>query len=375
MIIGIDGNEANIKNRVGVNQYAFELLCYIYKNLKNSPKKHRVIVFLKEAPLDDLPKESKHWQYKVLPGGGLWILTKLMLHLLKKVSRPDILFSPSHYLPFVCPVPMVCTIHDLGYLNFSGQFTKKDYWQLKVWTAISIYVSKAIISVSNSTKKDIVRHYPRVRDKIAVTLHGYDKRRFNNMPSLKDVRRIKDKYGIVNDYVLFLSTLKPSKNVEGVLEAFSEAEKRFSGLQLVIAGKKGWLYKPIFERVQKLGLSDKVTFTDYLPEKDKPALLKGARVFISPSFWEGFGIHVLEAMACGTPVVVSKVASLPEVVGNAGVYVDEKNFRDIAKGLIKILNLSKQRYNKLVSETISQANKFSWDDTAKKTLKILERQK
>lgn len=296
--------------------------------------------------------------------------------LFKNIEKPNVFFSPSHYLPPLTSMPKVCTIHDLGYLEFSGQFKKYDFWQLKYWTAISIYISKYIIAVSNATKEDIVRHYSFASKKIIVTHHGYDKLRYNDKISDKDVRRVKKKYSLANDYVLFLSTLKPSKNIEGLVDAFSILRKDKGigkSLKLVISGKKGWLYRSIFEKVKEKKLDEDVVFTNFICEKDKPALLSGARVFVAPSFWEGFGIHVLEAMACGTPVVVSNIASLPEVASKAGVYVDPYNPEDIAKGIKKVLTMPETEYTKLVENSLEQASKFSWENTARKTLKILEK--
>lgn len=371
MVIGIDGNEANIGNRVGVNEYAFQIIWGLWKLQEKGENKHDLIVYLQNDPLPDLPKEGKNFKYKVIPGGGAWIVRKLMPYLYKEKQKPDIFFSPSHYtLPF-SPIPRVCSIMDLGYLEFSGQFEKKVFWQLNLWTAMSIFVSKYIISISESTKKDIVRHYPFAQDKIYVTHLGYDKQRFNNRISPDDVRRVRNKYSIVDDYVLFIGTLKPSKNIEGLIRAFAFLTVKHPKLSLVIAGKKGWLYDSIFAEVKKLGLSEKVIFTDFLPEEDKPGLIKGAKVFVMPSFWEGFSLDPLYAMASGVPVVVSKVGSHPEVVGNAGIVVDPKDIESIAGGLAKVLTLPIAGYNKLVDAGIAQAKKFSWEACAKETLRIL----
>jgi len=339
MIIGIDGNEANVEKRVGVNQYAFELLKNIHKLQEEWKKKHQVIVYLKNKPQKDLPKQNSHWKYKVIKGRGLWIITKLMPSLFLDREKPNVFFAPSHYLPLFAPCPMVCTIHDLGYLKFSEQFRKYDFWQLKIWSAISIFISKAIIAVSNSTKKDIVRHYSFASQKIFVTPHGYDKNRFNTRISKEDVRRVKNRYSIVNDYVLFISTLKPSKNIEGLLEAWKSIIKKRPKIRLIIAGKKGWLYDSIFEKANKLGLKDSVIFTGFIPEEDKPALIAGAKVFALPSFWEGFGMDALNAMACGVPVVVSKIEALHEVVGEAGTLVDPYDVRSIAENIDKVLSM------------------------------------
>lgn len=372
MLIGIDGNEANIENRVGVNQYALELLWGIYKLQDEWKNKHQIIVYLKNHPKDDLPKERDSFKYKIVSGSGLWIIRNLMPSLFFDRPRPDIFFSPSHYIPLLAPMPRVCAIMDLGYLKFSGQFKKFDFWQLKFWSAYSIFVSKAIIAISNSTKKDIVRHYPFASKKVVVTHLAYDKKRFNTRISNKDVRRVKEKYHIVDDYVLFLGTLKPSKNIEGLLEAFASIKHQVSSIKLVIAGKKGWLYNSIFRKARELGLGNEVIFTDFVPEEDKPALIRGAKVFCLPSFWEGFGLDPLNAMGSGVPVVVSSRGSLPEVVGDAGIMVDPEDMYSIASGLKTVLSLSEIEYNKFMVQGLRQAEKFSWEKTARQTLRVLE---
>lgn len=371
MIIGVDGNEANVEKRVGVNVYAFELLCAIWKLQNEWGKKHRLIVYLKNKPLDDMPKETQNFRYRIIPGGGAWIITKLMPRLLLDKEKPDVFFSPSHYIPPLAPMPKVCSIMDLGYLEFSGQFKKRDYWQLKVWSAISILLSKAIISISQSTKKDIVRHYPRSPKKVYVTPLAYDREKINTKDSANDVRRVKNKYTIVGDYILFLSTLKPSKNVEGLLDAFSGVRDAFPDIKLVVAGKKGWLFNSIYKKTKDLGLEKEVVFTGYVAERDKPALIKGAKAFVLPSYWEGFGLDALNAMASGVPVVVSDVGSLPEVVGDAGILVDPYKTKSIESGIIKLLSADGVGYNKYVKAGLAQANKFSWEETARETLKII----
>lgn len=372
MLIGIDGNEANIQNRVGVNQYGYELLWAIFKLEEQWKNEHKVVVYLKNPPLADMPKQSEHFKYKILPGKSIWIIKNLMPSLFFDKEKPDVFFSPSHYTPPISLVPRVCSIMDLGYLEFSGQFRKYDFWQLKLWSAWSIFVSKVVFAISNSTKDDIVRHYPFASKKVVVTHLAHDKRRFNTSIPGRDVRRVKKKYSIVGNYVLFLSTLKPSKNIEGLLEAFSTLVSKYPKTQLVIAGKKGWFYTNIFRKAKSLGLEKSVIFTDFVPEKDKPALIAGAKVFALPSFWEGFGLDVLNAMACGVPVVVSDKGSLPEVAGEAGIAVNPYNISEIAFGLNKVLSMSEVQYKDLVKKGLVQAEKFSWEATAKKTLKVLE---
>jgi glycosyltransferase involved in cell wall biosynthesis len=382
MIIGIDGNEANVNERTGVHQYSNELLWALYNLIDKNKRKHAVVIYLKNDPLSFLPKEKSWWKYKVIKGGGVWVITKLMPYLL--IYPPDVFFTPSHYLPPLMRMPKVCAIHDLGYIEFSGQFRKYDFWQLKYWTAISLIISNCIITFSKSNIKDIVRHYKFASKKLEVVYHGYDKKRFNTNISDSDVRRVKKKFGLTN-YLLFLSTLKPSKNIEGLLDAFKllktvpqsvislRGKNRELKTDLVIAGKKGWMYDSIYKKVKELGLNKDVIFTDFVKEEDKPALMKGAMMLLSPSFWEGFGMHVVEAMACGTPSVISNVASLPEVGGKAAIYVDPYDSKSIFEGIRKVITLDKKEYNSLVRLSCEQAGKFSWEKTAKETLAILER--
>ena len=372
--IAIDGNEANIPNRVGVNVYAYEIMRGLHKLQDTWKDEYRFIIFLKEKPLPGLPREVKNtWEYRVLPGRGLWILTRLMPYLFFTKDKPNLLFSPSHYTVPFSPIPRVCSIMDLGYLKFSGQFKKIVFWQLKYWSAISIRVSKYIIAISKATRDDIVRHYPFASEKIIVTLLGFDSKKFNSQVSSNDVRRICDKYHIVDDYILYLSTLKPSKNIGGLLEAFAKINDRELNIKLIIAGKKGWMYEQIFKKVQTLGLTERVVFTDFVPEEDKPALMAGAKVLVCPSFWEGFGMIALEAMAVGTPVVVSDIASFPEVVGKAGILVNPKDPTSIATGIEKVLNMPEKQYNELVARGAAQAKKFSWEKVAKQTLEVFRK--
>ncbi len=374
MLIGIDGNEANVQNKVGVNKYAFELLWHIYKTQNVWKDEFRFEIFLKNKQ-NGLPPESVYWKYRILPGRGMWIIKTLMPNLFFGKNRPDIFFTPSHYIPPLAPMPRICSIMDLGYLKFSEQFTRFDYWQLRLWSAWSIIVSKYIISISETTKKDIVRHYKFASKKIAVTPLGHDNTALINKSNLKNVRRTLSKYKIQNKYLLFISTLKPSKNIEGLLVAWSKVEKDFPDTDLVIAGRKGWLYDPIFKKAKKLGITKRVIFTDFIPDKDKYTLISLAYGFILPSFWEGFGIDVVNAMAAGTPVIVSDRGSLPEVSGKASLVIDPYDTDDIADKIRTLLTMPKKKYNKLVIKGKSQANKFKWENTAAKTLEIFRKLK
>lgn len=379
MFIGINGNEANIQNRVGVNQYAANLLTALEK--LPAARKHEFIIYLSSEPGEHLPKAREGWSYKILPGRGLWTVGTLMPYLLVTSKKPNVLFTPSHYSPPISSIPTVVSVMDLGYLNSRDQFRLKDFIQLKYWTAWSIRQAEKVIAISESTKKEIIAHYPMAKDKTIVTYLGYDKTKFKSDSKFKSdqirlnriqigfktkISQVKKKYGIINDYALYLGTLKPNKNVEGVVKAFAQLQSL--PLTLVIAGKKGWLYEQIYRLVEEYKIRDRVVFTDFVEEVDKPALIAGASVFVSPSFWEGFGIHILEAMAMGTPVVCSQEGSLPEIGGEAVVYIDPYDPASIASGIREAL----KNHDMLKNNGLTQARKFSWEKTASQTLQILE---
>src|SRR5260221_7894321 len=283
ILIGIDGNEANINYRVGVNKYAYEILCGIHDLVNKaggSSKYIIVIVYLNDKPLAEMTNETSHFKYKILKGGKVWILTQLTPHLLLNPEKLNVFFTPSHYVPPISLIPCVCSIMDLGYLEFSAQFRKYDYWQLKWWSAWSINASKCIMAISNATRDDIVRRYPASKDKVVVAYPGYDEELTSVKISESAITALKNRYSIVKDYVLYLGTLKPSKNVEGLIDAWGQIVNNYPDLQLVIGGKKGWLYDAIFAKVAEMGLAGKIIFTDFVPEEDKAALIKGAKIFV-----------------------------------------------------------------------------------------------
>jgi len=362
MLIGIDGNEANVKTRVGSNQYVFELLWSLYR-LKTA---HQFFIFLHRKPFSFLPPERKNWIYKVFGPSFLWTRWRLPLKLYLEKPRPDVFFTPGHYAPSFCPMPLACSIMDLGFLKFPNQFTRKDLLQLSLWTKASVKKAAHILAISQATRDDIMKKYKVPGEKITVTYPGYNRKNFQFPVASTQIGKVRKKYKIDKDYILFLGTFKPSKNIEGLIEAFGKLGEK--DLKLVIAGKKGWLYQSIFDKVKKLGLEEKIVFTGFVPDGEVPPLMAGAKVFVMPSFWEGFGFPVLEAMAVGCPVVVSNAGSLPEVVGKAGILVNPLETKEIAKGIKKALAQKEM----LIKKGLLQAKRFSWQVCAQQTLEVLE---
>lgn len=362
MIIGIDGNEANIKNRVGSGQFAFEVI----RSLLIIDKKNSYKIYLKERPLDDLPKENDRLNYLVFGPKRFWTQLALPARLFFG-EKPDVFFSPSHYAPRLSPCPRVVTVFDLSFIFFPELFLKSDLYQLESWTHYSVTKASAIITISNASKKDIQRHYNISQEKIFVAHPGYDKKLFKPVKDKNLIERIKKKYRIEGDYIFFLGTIQPRKNLVRLLEAV----KDLRDIKLVIAGKKGWLYDEFFKKVEDM--ESKVIVTDYVEEKDLPALFSGAKAFVLPSLYEGFGIPVLEAMACGCPVVISQTSSLPEVGGDAAIYVNPNSVDSITDGILKVLHFDESNHRSIVEKSIKQAHNFSWEKCARVILEVLAR--
>jgi len=365
MIIGVDGNEANVDEHVGVSVYTLALLNYFQSVASD---KLSFFIFLRQKPSSSMPKENQHFHYEVVKGPFLWSQIFLPFHLYTN-SKIDLYFAPAHYIPRFCPVPIVVTIHDLSFFYYPSEFIKKDLFQLKNWTSQAISKSKAIISVSKTTKKDIVKWYQVSDKKISVIYNGFEKKSEN----ISDPEVLK-KYNIsAKKFVLYVGTLQPRKNIVTLIRAFNDYYKTHEGLKLVIVGKKGWLYEEIFEEVKRLNLGSQVVFTDFIPDEEVIVLYKNAWVFVMPSLYEGFGIPILEAMAYGCPVISSQNSSLPEIGGEACLYFDPKDSNDLIEKWYQLAQ-SKEIYNKLISTGKNRIASFSWKRCAHETLELLKNQ-
>ncbi len=374
--IWIDGYEANVEQRLGSSQVAFELL----KNIEKLDKENNYTVLLPGRPFPDLPKPRKNWNYKILRPAKLWTRLVIPVYYHFAKIKPDVILSPTHYIPrFISEAFLritakrVTIIFDLSFLRFPELFEKADLYKLTNWTQYSALESNAIITISNSSKKDIMEFYKIPSKKITVASPGYDDNLFKPVKDPEAVQKIQEKYRITGDYIIYIGTIQPRKNLVRLIRSIQEIDN----IKLVIAGKikgkgkQGWMNKEILEEPKRLGIEEKVIFTDYVPTQELPYLIFGSKGFVLASLWEGFGIPVVEAMACGTPVIVSNVSSLPEVVGDAGIMVDPQSETQIEQA-IRLLVTDKKLHDKLSKKALEQAKKFSWEKMAKEVIKVLE---
>lgn len=368
MTIGVNGYEAviprygcdpktGLPRRVGSSVYCFELLL----NLNKIDKKNSYIIYLPQNPTADLPKESANWHYKIVRPRKMWTLFGLSLEFLFRRSKPDVFFSPTHYLPIFAPKHCVISILDISYIKYPELFNSADLNQLTQWTKYSVKKAKKVLTISIASKRDIIKTYGVKSENVIVTYPGI--REGLNMEN------VRTKFGIEGKYILFVGTLQPRKNIERLIEAFSKLKEK--DLSLVVVGKKGWQYEEILGAPLKFDVQKKVKFLDFVSDEDLPAFYKNAICFVLPSLYEGFGLPVLEAMKYGCPVITSNVSSLPEAGGDAALYVNPLDVNEIVKNLELIIHNSELR-EKLIKKGYEQVKKFAWEKTARETLGALE---
>ena len=372
MNIGINGYEAvvprfgfdkstGLPNRVGSGEFCYQLL----KSLFDLDKKNSYFIYLPVPPTSDMPKQTFSWRYIVFSAKKLWTLIGLTKRLSRNGNKLDVFFSPTHYLPLTLPVRSVVAILDVSYLHFPDLFKKRDLYQLRLWGKYSINKAKKIITISESSKSDIIKKYEVSPNKVAVVYPGIKPLQ----PKFINMEELKKKFGISKKYILNVGTLQPRKNIERLIEAFSRLGR--SDLELVIIGKKGWQFENILNAPKKFEISENVHFLHDVTDEELPSFYKNAEIFVLPSLYEGFGLPVLEAMKYGTPVITSNISSLPEAGGDAALYVDPENVSDISEKMKKLLDDKKLR-EELINKGKKQVEKFSWEKSAQETLKVLE---
>ena len=363
MLIGIDASRSVAKKRTGTENYSLNLVCHLLALQSD----HRYRLYFNRPPTCEFRIPNS--EFRIMPSPRLWTHLRLSWEMARR--PPDLLFVPAHVLPIVHPRRSVVTIHDLGYLCYPEAHRLLDRLYLDLSTRYNARAATHLIADSSVTKRDLIERYSIEPDKITVVYPGYDKTTFQPVRDEEAIEAVKARHNIAGDYILFVGTLQPRKNLTRLIEAFSNLQYPIPNIQLVIAGKKGWLYREIFCQVEELGLEEKVVFMGYVPEGDLPALLSGARLFVFPSLYEGFGLPVLEALACGTPVVCSNASSLPEVAGDAAVLVDPLDVEGLTAAMKRVLGDEELRAG-LIERGFEQARRFSWEKCARATLDVLE---
>ncbi len=289
----------------------------------------------------------------------------------RKVKKDgvDILFLPFYMRPFFCSVPTVVAIHDISYVAHPEWFNLYHRLAYKILVQRAVKKSKAIFTCSEYTKKEIFKYYKINPEKIYVIPLAADEK-FYNINNKNKTEEIKNKYGLQNKYLFCAGTIFNRRHVLELIEAFKMVLKKFLNYQLLISGRNLTNpYQNIDETIKNISQIKRV---DYVDENDITYLYRGAEIFIYLSEYEGFGLPPLEAMACGVPVLTTKMTSLSEVLGNYPVAVNNpKNINEIKEKIIEILNNEKLK-KEMIEIGLQRAKSFSWQATAEKTLQIIK---
>ncbi|MBI3951519.1 MAG: glycosyltransferase family 4 protein [Acidobacteria bacterium] len=268
--------------------------------------------------------------------------------------------------------PIVVTIHDLSFEHFPQFFTPKERFFFKRTIPRTARRAVKVLTVSEYSRQDLIHSYRLPPEKVVVTPNGVGPE-FTPVRDPGRLDRLRKKYRIEREYLLSVGNLQPRKNLARLIQAYTHLRDSVEEFhcQLVIVGRRAWLYKSIFHEAHRSRYAGDVILTDYVPETDLPGLYSGATAFVYPSIFEGFGLPVLEAMACGTPVITSNSSALPEVVGDAGLMVDPYNEEALAKAILRVVDDAQLRA-RLSKQSLLQAAKFSWRRTAELTLEVYQ---
>ena len=400
MVIGIDASRANRKNKTGTEWYSF----YLIKNLAKIDNNNRYILYLDKEPSSDLLEIIKghhNFSCKVLswPITSFWTLGRLSLEMLFK--RPDVLFVPAHGIPLIHPKNTINTIHDVAFVSelnlyredapkartkfrrrvlkfiirlvTLGKYEGNSLEYLNWSTAFAVKHASKIIAVSSFTKEEILKYYPKAKAENIIAVHnGFPTELFNQQRNPQS-EAILNKYNIAKPYYLYVGRLEKKKNTSFLVEALSIVRSDYPQIKekLVLIGNASYGYDEVKYAIEEFNLERDVIMPGWVEEADMPDIFKEASAFIFPTRQEGFGIPVLQSLACGVGTAVSDIPVLHEVAGDAVLYFDQNDKNAIAEAMAKLV-LDSDLKKDLIAKGLEQAKKFSWFDCAKETLAVLE---
>jgi glycosyltransferase involved in cell wall biosynthesis len=374
MLIGIDASRATSVAPTGTEIYSRELI----RALLALDQRNQYRLYTRERAAESFfaSRELRITNYELrnISFPRLWTHARLSYEMLTRA--PDVLWVPAHVLPLIHPRRSFVTIHDLGHAHFPEAHPplQRAYHNWAVWW--SARRATRLFADSESTRDDLARFFRVPQEKITVVYPAYDAQLYRPIRDAAMIEKTRAKYRVGKDYILTIGTIQPRKNYARLVEAMKRLE--ISDLRLVIVGKRGWLSDEFFARVKISNLQSpisnlhsSISILDYVPASDLPALICGARVFAFPSLYEGFGLPILEAHACGTPVVCSMTSALPEAAGDAALFFDPLDVDAIA-GAIQRAWTDDALRAKLIARGFENVKRFSWEVSARQILRAFE---
>jgi glycosyltransferase involved in cell wall biosynthesis len=350
--------------RAGVSRYIYNLLTHV---LREDPEgEYTVLVNSRSALLLSCKLKRSR-----LPTDHplVRILWEQILQPLELIQEGIVLLhSPVNVQPLFLPCRGVLTVTDLSFWGFPEAFRTSQRVYQRQFTRLSVHRAHRVIAISNSTAQDLMRFFGVPAERISVVFPGVDER-YKPIRDEARLTQLRHSRNLPRRFILFVGTLEPRKNLVTLLQAYQRFRASNRDYQLVLAGGKGWLYEPIFAAIEELGLQGDVIVPGFVPEDELPLWYSAADIFVYPSLYEGFGLPPLEAMACGTPVIVSNTSSLPEVVGEAGLLVAPRDPDEWASALLGLTRDSDLRAD-MASRGLARAQEFSWARMARETIQV-----
>ena len=402
MKIGIDASRANRDFKTGTEWYSY----YLINNLIEIDKDNKYILYtdkpLSEKFLQDLNLEkNKHVKIKVLrwPFKFFWTLGRLSLEMI--FYRPDVLFVPAHVMPLFFPKKSITTIHDVAFVKNKCLYEKEivDFESSLLKKIIKFFISiftrgkcklrssdylnwstkfalkrvKKIISVSRFTKKEILSNYKIAESKISVVHNGFNNNLYKKSENEEELSRILFDYGLDKPYFLYVGRIEKKKNISLLIRSFNLYKERNkeSKEKLVLVGNIGFGYDEIKYIISEFDLFKDIVMLGWVEERDMPYIFSGAEAFIFPSLYEGFGIPILQAMACGVPVIASDIEVLREVGGESPLFFNPFSEDDLCDKM-ELLIRDKDGVKKMIEDGLLRSKNFSWEKCAKETLKEIK---
>jgi len=290
-------------------------------------------------------------------------------------KKPEKLFLPIQAAPFFVSrkTEVTATIHDLAFKQYPETFPKRYLFKLNFLLGVAVRRADKLIAVSESTKNDLLEFFPELPpERIRVIHHGFDSEFFGTRLSSEELRLLLTPYCLLpGQYALYVGALQPRKNLVRLIEAFNKAKETMFEMKLVLAGEKAWLSDEIFEAREKSPYKEDIIMTGTVSFEDLRALYQGARLFLFPSLYEGFGLPILEAFASRVPVLTASNSSLLEVGGKATLYCNARSVDDIAEKLERLWS-EESLQKELIRRGEEQLKKFSWDKCSKETLEYIK---
>jgi glycosyltransferase involved in cell wall biosynthesis len=375
MKIGIEAQRIFRKKKHGMDMVALELI----RNLQQIDKVNEYVIFVKPDEDNTVIQETANFKIVELQGGAYPFWEQVALPKAAAKHGCQVLHCTSNTAPLFCKIPLVITLHDIIYMESSAMdiirssgsnYQKFGNIYRRLIVPKLVRKSKKVITVSNFEKDCIGKFFGMQNDSRLTTVYNGVSEYFKPVTDKDILKTVKEKYQLPDNYVFFLGNTHPKKNTKGALAAFSQFLKQTgSDMKLVMIDYDKTELEKLLQEIGDTELMNKIVLTGYIVNHDLPAIYAQSQLFLYPSLRESFGIPLIEAMACGVPVITSNTSSMPEIAGDAAILIDPYKPEEITAAMVKVFNDNNLR-TQMIADGLIQAAKFSWKLMAQDVLKI-----